>query len=85
CDVARVQSGEIVDTLANDFRPGAIVDPAARTATRDAVSLQLARAAHAADFASDDAAAKARQVQDVANARVVVDLIGDLVVSALGK
>jgi hypothetical protein len=85
CDVALAQSGSIVDTIANDFRPGMATDSSAREATRAAVSVQVARAIHPYDFATDDAEAKTRQAVDVASVRVLVDLIGNLIVAALGK
>lgn len=85
CQVAVDHVGSIVDTLADDFKPGAVVDPAKRTATRDAAATELARALHGADFATADDEAKNRQAKDVAEARQIIDTIADALVAALGK
>jgi hypothetical protein len=87
CDVAIAQVGPVVNTLAADFQPGALADPAKRVATREAAAIQIARALHHDDFATGLPydAGNAQQSADVAEAHALLDPIADVILSAFGK
>jgi len=87
CDVAIAQVGPVVNTLAADFQPGAVADPAKRLATREAAAIQIARALHHDDFATGLPydASNARRSADVAEAHALLDPIADIILSVFGK
>lgn len=70
CDTAVAHVGHVVDTIADDFKPGAVVNAEQREVTRHDAAEQIAPI-----FKMTPATARA----------LIVDPIGDALVLALGK
>lgn len=90
CSVLSSHIGPVIDTLAADFKPCPagqpcpVVDAAKREKTRNAAATELARAFHKDIFAIDSPDNPA-QIEAVAEARVIVDVLADVALSYFGK